>query len=123
MDTFKNYVFVITNTQTGEQFFDVLGANSRKYAKAKMAKELPKHYVITQVADYELPLGEMFRSPSLSLHMKINHIKPYQGKRFVRMVYTPKGKLCSTSTWFTKKSATNPLHIIPDGYTVKVFQI
>ena len=127
MNTIKTYAFVITNTQTGEQFFDALDASTRSYAKAKMTKRLPKYYVVTEMVNYEA--GDwvatwVWRLPCLNQHMCNNSLTPYKGFRFVRQMFNPEGELKHTSTWRTKHQALNGILLsLPDGYTVKVFQI
>ena len=131
MNTMKTYAFVITNTQTGEQFFDVTDASTRSYAKAKMTKRLPKYYVITETVNYEAgPVSQhspafdkVWRLPCLNQHMCNNSLTPYKGLRFVRQMFSPEGELKHTSTWRTKKQALNGYSSVPDGYSVKVFQI
>ncbi len=131
MNTNNTYAFVITNTQTGEQFFDVVDASTRSYAKAKMTKRLPKYYVVTETANYESgPVSQhspafdkMWRLPWLNQHMCNNSLTPYKGFRFVRQMFNLEGELKHTSTWKTKKQALNGYSSVPDGYSVKVFQI
>ena len=128
MNTMKTYAFVITNTQTGEQFFDVTVASTRSYAKTKMTKRLPKYYVITEVVNYEAgpvsqELFKVWRLPCLNQHMCNNSLTPYKGFRFVRQMFNLEGELKHTSTWKTKKQALNGYSSVPDGYSVKVFQI
>jgi hypothetical protein len=131
MNTIKTYAFVITNTQTGEQFFDVKDANSRSYAKAKMTKQLPKFYVVTETLDYEPcsvsqhspAFQKAWRLPCLNQHICNNRLTPYKGFRFVRQMFNPEGELKHTSTWKSKKQAIKGCYPAPDGYTVKVFQI
>ena len=126
----NTYAFVITNTQTGEQFFDALHASTRSYAKAKMTKRLPKYYVVTEMVNYEArysphspAFDKVWRLPCLNQHMCNNSLTPYKGFRFVRQMFNPEGELKHTSTWRTKKQALNGYSSVPDGYSVKVFQI
>lgn len=128
MNTMKTYAFVITNTQTGEQFFDVTDASTRSYAKAKMTKRLPKYYVVTEMVNYEAgnwaeTFDRVWRLPCLNQHMCNNSLTSYKGFRFVRQMFSPEGELKHTSTWRTKKQALNGYSSVPDGYSVKVFQI
>jgi len=128
MNTMKTYAFVITNTQTGEQFFDVTDASTRSYAKAKMTKRLPKYYVVTEMVNYEAgnlaeTFARLWRLPCLNQHMCNNSLTSYKGFRFVRQMFSPEGELKHTSTWRTKKQALNGYSSVPDGYSVKVFQI